>query len=94
MSAPTTETTEYIVKGANCSVCLNATLDALRAQPSVVDAHLSATDHCIRIEHDGSETDRYLEIVRTTLHGVVKYGNEIRMVEVDPELAELHCTHH
>lgn len=53
MSAQNTETTEMIIEGANCPFCLNDTLEKLRTQPGVVDAHLSATDHCVRVEYEG-----------------------------------------
>lgn len=93
MAIEKTKTTEIIVKGANCSHCLNNTLEKLRAQPGIVDVQISAVDHCIRLEHNGSDVRPYLEVVRSELHGIVKYGNELRMVEVDPEVASLHCTH-
>lgn len=93
-STENTETTEIVINGANCAFCLNDTLEKLRAQPGVVDAQLSATDHCLRVEHEGSDLKPYLDVVRSTLHGVVKYGNELMMVEVDPEVARRHCTHH
>lgn len=94
MNETNTETTEIVIQGANCSLCLNDTLNMLREQPGVVEVHLSATDHCLRIEHEVTATDNYVDLVRVTLHGVTKYGNEIVMVAVDPEVAELHCTHH
>lgn len=93
MSAQDTETTEIIVQGANCTYCLNATLEKLREQPGVVEAHLSAADHCLRVEYKGTDPGPYVNVVRDTLHGVAKYGNELVMVEVDPQVAQLHCTH-
>ena len=94
MSKKGTETTELIIEGANCPFCLNATLEALNAQPGVTEAYLSAINHCIHIEHEGSDSKPYVELVRASLHGITKYGNEVVMVQVDPELADLHCTHH
>ena len=93
MSTEKTEITEIVVDGANCPFCLNDTLEKLRSHPGVVDARLSATDHCIRVEHEGSDSQPYVDVVRSTLHGIAKYGNELVMVEVDPEVASLHCTH-
>lgn len=94
MSEPNTETIEMIIQGANCALCLNVTLDQLRAQPGVVGVHLSAANQCLRIEHEISVPGDYVDLVRVTLRGVTKYGNEIVMVEVDPEVAQLNCTHH
>ena len=93
MSINKFETTEIIINGANCPFCLNDTLEKLRSQPGVVDARLSATDHCLRVEHEGSDSRPYVDVVRSTLHGIATYGNELVMVEVDPEVASLHCTH-
>lgn len=94
MTGSNTETTEMIIEGANCSVCLNKTLDELRLQPGVISAHLSATDRCLKVEHIDADTDHLVEVVRVTLHGITKYGNEIVMVEVDPAVAQIHCSHH
>lgn len=94
MNIEKTETTEIVIQGANCPFCLNDTLEKLRAQPGVVNAQISAIDHCIRVEHEGSDSRPYVDVARSTLHGIVKYGNELVMVEVDPEVARVHCTHH
>ncbi len=87
------ERTELRIDGANCSTCLNATLDALRAIPGVTRAASSATAGCLAIEHDGIDEGLLLDAVRANLHGVARASTEIVMVSVEPLVAALHCRH-
>jgi len=86
-------TTEIRVVGANCPWCLNETLERLRDQPGVVDAHASMSDQCLRIEHDGLAVDELVMLVRRHLHGAELSSLEPVMVEVDAQEAALHCHH-
>jgi hypothetical protein len=93
-TADDTTVTEISVVGANCPWCFTDTLDALRREPSVVSAAASLAGQCIRVEHHGAAPERLLDVVREHLHGDGLASMEQVMVAVDPQLAELHCTHH
>ena len=86
-------TTEIIVSGANCPWCLNETLDLLRREPGVQSADSSAAGQCMRIRHNGVAVDRLLAVIRGNLHANDTSSIEHVMVEIDPRLADLHCTH-
>ncbi|HEX5946171.1 MAG TPA: hypothetical protein VFY82_07835 [Acidimicrobiales bacterium] len=86
-------TTEIDIAGANCPFCFNETLDRLRAEPGVVDAHASMNGQCLRIAHSGLPTGALVDLVRRHLHGVERSSAETVMVEVDAHEAALHCTH-
>lgn len=86
-------TTEIAVDGANCPVCFNETLVALRLHPGVVVASGSLTDQCVRIEHDGADVDQLLALVRTHLHSDVLAAREQAMGPVDPRVTHAGCTH-
>lgn len=86
-------TTEIDVTGANCPFCFNETMDRLRVEPGVVAVHGSTAEQCFRIDHDGVELDRLVSLVRQHLHGDDVSSDEHVMVEVDPRVAEQHCTH-
>ncbi len=86
-------TTEIAVVGADCTWCFNETLDALRVAPGVIAAHGSIAAQCFRIEHGGIDDDELLSLVRAHLHAEDISSSEHVMVEVDPKVVELHCTH-
>ena len=87
-------TTEITVVGANCSWCFNETLDSLRREPGVVQATGSMTGQCLKIDHNnGVDVDRLMILVRQHLHGVGRSSADYVMVEVEPRVAELHCSH-
>jgi hypothetical protein len=92
MNEPST-VTEIAVVGANCPWCLNETIDLLRDEPGVVAVDSDMTDQCLRVRHRGVALDRLLEVVRGHLHAQALASTERVMVEVDPEIAALHCTH-
>jgi copper chaperone CopZ len=85
--------TELRIDGANCSVCLNTTIDALRAVPGVHAVTTSNVDGCLAIEHDDVDPSHLAQTIRANLHGVATYGAELEMVSVDPLVADLHCAH-
>lgn len=94
MSRPaTTTTTEIAVDGANCPWCLEQTLEALRAEPGVLAAQASSTGHCLNVEHHQVEDEHLLEVIRANLHGYDRTPAETLMVQIDPQVASLHCTH-
>jgi hypothetical protein len=85
--------TEIAITGANCPWCFNETVDRLRAEPGVVAVHGSLGAHCLRVHHDGTDSDRLLGIVRRHLHADDVSSSEHVMVEVDARVARLRCTH-
>jgi copper chaperone CopZ len=85
--------TELRIDGANCPLCLNATLDALRAIPGVRDIATSSVARCLAIEHDDVDPHSLFDTIREHLHGVAMSGAEIVMVSVDPLVGDLHCNH-
>ncbi len=86
-------TTEIAVTGANCPFCFNDTIELLRAEPRVIAVEASIASHCFRIDHDGADVDRLALLVRQHLHGHDDSSDERVMVEIDAQLAELHCLH-
>jgi hypothetical protein len=87
-------TTEITITGANCPWCFNDTIDLLRAQPGIVDVQATMSGQCLRIEHDGLAVDDLTALVRHHLHAADTSSNEAVMVEIDPHVAALHCSHH
>lgn len=88
-----TTVTEIAVAGANCPWCLNETLDVLRREPGVVSVAADLGGPCLRIEHDGPSVERLLALIRDHLHAESTSSFEQVMVAVDPQVAELHCSH-
>lgn len=86
-------TTEITITGANCPWCFNETLDRLRAEPGVIGAQATMSGQCIRIDHNALPVDNLIELVRRHLHAADVSSIEPVMVEVDPHLADLHCSH-
>jgi copper chaperone CopZ len=85
--------TELSIDGANCPLCLNATLDALRTMPGVHDVVTSSVAGCLAIDHDDVDPDSLADTIREHLHGVATSSAEIVMVSVDPLVVDLHCHH-
>lgn len=86
--------TELQIEGANCPVCLNATLEALRVTPGVRSVATSASGGCLAIDYDDLDMSTLIDTVRDHLHGVAMSSAEFVMVSVDPLVADLHCQHH
>jgi copper chaperone CopZ len=86
--------TEMRIDGANCPICLNTTLDALRAVPGVQHVSMSSVEGCVAIDHDDVDVATLVDTIRGHLHGIVMYGAEFEMVSIDPVVAELRCGHH
>ena len=87
------QTLEISIVGANCPLCLNETLDALRRVPGIETASASITDQCLRVSHRAVPLDELLGVVRRHLYADVVESSEHVMVEVDPRVAELNCHH-
>lgn len=85
--------TQVVLGGANCPWCLNETLERLRHEPGVCSVEASAAGQCVRIEHAGLSDERLLDVIRGHLRGSVTWSTEQVMVEVEPRVASLHCTH-
>ena len=88
-----TTTTEIAVTGANCPWCLDETLELLRREPGVVDAQADLTGQCLRVRHRSVDVDRLLTVIRGHLHADDMSSAEHLMVEIDPQVAQLHCSH-
>jgi hypothetical protein len=86
--------TELRIDGANCPVCLNATLEALRSTPGVRSAVTSSSAGCLAIDHDDLDESMLVGTIREHLHGVDMSAAEVVMVSVDPLVVDLHCQHH
>jgi len=86
--------TELRIDGANCTSCLNTTIDALRAVPGVNSVNMSSVSGCLAIDHDDVDDRQLVETIRANLHGTEMFGAELKMVSVDPLVADLHCSHH
>jgi hypothetical protein len=90
----TTSTTEITIVGANCPWCLDETLDLLRREPGVVSVDANIADECLRVRHRDVAVDRLLAVIRGHLLADDTSSAEHVMVEIDPAVADLHCTHH
>lgn len=85
--------TEVVIQGANCPLCLNETLEALRAIPGVRSVDASSSRGCLVIVHDTTDEKALVAVMHTHLHGITKAGNEIVMTEVGPTVKLLGCCH-
>jgi hypothetical protein len=85
---------EIDIPGANCSYCLNETIDALRAHPLVVHDEASATGQCLLVEHSGADTESLLRIVHDHLRRDEQVSAEHVMNDVTPVVAEGICSRH
>ena len=85
--------TSLRIEGANCPTCFNETLDALAQLDGVRRVHGSFAGPCIEIDHDIA-LDMIDRAIRSRLHGVEMFANEIRMVPLDPVPLTTTCAHH
>jgi copper chaperone CopZ len=85
--------TQIEVAGADCTWCMNATLDQLRLVDGVIDVHSSSAKGCIEVVHDGADVTSLLAVIRASLHGTVESSNELEMVEIDPHVRHDGCPH-
>lgn len=85
--------TSVRIDGANCPTCFNETIDALARLDGVHRVQGSFAGPCIEIDHDGvlAAID---STIRSRLHGVEMYANEIRMVPLEPVPLTSTCRHH
>jgi hypothetical protein len=90
----TTIVTEIAVPGANCPWCLQETLERLRGEPGVLSADANLAGQCMTIRHRDVALDRLLAVIGGHLRGDQVNSIERVMVDIDPVVAELHCTHH
>ena len=75
--------TSLQIDGANCPTCFNETLEAIAALDGVRRVHGSIAGPCIEIDHD-VPMETITAAIRTHLHGVEMFANEIRMVPLEP----------
>ncbi len=87
------DSTEISVVGANCPWCFNETLDALRREPGVASVVASMAGQCVQVDHHGVAVERLVSVLREHLHADESASAEHVMVAVDPQVADLHCTH-
>ncbi len=85
--------TSLRIDGANCPTCFNETIETLAALDGVRSVHGSLAGPCIEIDHDAS-LETITATIRTRLHGVEVFANEIRMVPLEPVPLGAACTHH
>jgi copper chaperone CopZ len=85
--------TEFTVKGADCPVCLNETLDHLRRLPGVRSVEASSAAGCLVVQHDDVSLEELIDQLRHHLHGSSLASNEIVMTNLVPEITVLHCSH-
>ena len=81
------------IDGANCSFCFNDALDELKRTHGVLGVKGSMAG-CIDITHDDSvDADDLASVVRSHVHGIAMYANEIRMVPLEPLVTHRFCSH-
>ncbi|MGD9998261.1 MAG: iron-sulfur cluster repair di-iron protein [Ilumatobacteraceae bacterium] len=85
--------TSLRIDGANCPTCFNETLDDLAHLDGVRRVHGSVAGPCIEIDHD-VPIEAIERIIRSRLHGVEMYSNEIRMVPLEPVALTSTCQRH
>ena len=86
--------TTFRIDGANCSICFNDAVDELKRTEGVFDVKGSMAGPCIDITHDDSvDADDLASIVRSHVHGVAMYANEIRMIPLEPFVTHCACGH-
>lgn len=85
--------TSLRIEGANCPTCFNETIEDLSHLDGVRSVHGSFAGPCIEIDHDTS-LESITGAIRNRLHGVEMFGNEIRMVPLEPAPLTTTCEHH
>jgi regulator of cell morphogenesis and NO signaling len=85
--------TSVRIDGANCPTCFNETLDALARLNGVRRVHGSFAGPCIEVDHD-IPLETIDATIRSRLHGVEMFANEIRMVPLEPAPLSTTCAHH
>ncbi len=85
--------TSLRIDGANCPTCFNDTLDDLANLDGVRSVHGSFAGPCIEIDHD-TELETIAGAIRNRLHGIEMFGNEVRMVPLEPVTLTTTCDHH
>jgi hypothetical protein len=75
---------------ANCSECLNAIQDQLRAQQRIRAVHLDAAHGCIEVDHDHDDPEVIVEQLRRSLRGwQIAANGEIVQVPEAPEVTHV-----
>ena len=81
------------ITGADCSWCLNESLDAVRALEGVSSVRSSISGGCVEVEHDLAEVAPVLEVLRRGLRGSDLSTNEAQLVAVEPSVQRGCCSH-
>ncbi len=69
---------------SNCSWCVNAMIEHLRARPLVREVRSSMTTGCLEVDHDYADEAELVAGIHDDLRGWVKADNgEAVMVELD-----------
>jgi regulator of cell morphogenesis and NO signaling len=84
--------TSLRIDGANCPTCFNETLDALIHLDGVHTVRGSFAGPCIEVDHD-ARLDAITATIRSRLHGIEMFANEVRMVPVEPVSLATACAH-
>lgn len=80
------------ISGADCSWCLNETLDKVRALQGVTAVESSMAAGCVRVEHGLSDIEPILAVLRHGLRGSDLSTNESQLVAVEPSTGA-RCSH-
>lgn len=85
--------TSLRIEGANCPTCFNETVEDLARLDGVRSVHGSFAGPCIEVDHDAA-LETITGAIRNRLHGIEMFGNEIRMVPLEPVTLTTTCMHH
>ena len=85
--------TSLHIDGANCPTCFNETIEDLAQLDGVHSVHGSFAGPCIEIDHD-TALETIAGAIRNRMHGIEMFGNEIRMVPLEPVALSGACAHH
>jgi hypothetical protein len=77
----------------NCPWCLNATIDALEADPNVTAVKAHSADGCLEVTHTGS-VDRVLRTISSIGHTIEVASNGEAVMAPATALVETRCARH
>lgn len=91
MEPMTTETID--ITGADCSWCLNDTLDAVRQLDGVTSVRSSMAGGCVQVDHELVDVAPVIEVLRSGLRGSDVSTNQAQIVAVEPAVTTGSCSH-
>ena len=73
---------------SNCSWCLNALAEHLRANDLVGEVHTNASTGCLEVDHDLDDPTKVIAVIAQDLRGSIQASNgESVLVALDPHVA-------